>query len=152
MDARRRRRRGADAPDKSADSRLDAALRMAAEMARNRPETAGNGPEKGKRGRRRAPGPDPAELRRLYQADGESTKALAERFGISGGKVRRELRAIGVELRSNAKRSRLRTLDQAALFSDIVLYGVEEAARRQGISERALQRYLAGLRGAAREK
>lgn len=103
-----------------------------------------------KRGRPRTRGPDPGELRRLYEVEGKSTRDLATALGMSDKKIRSELRLAGVDLRTNAKRSRLRHFNQARLFSDIVLWGVDETARKWKIPERTLKGYLAALRKAAK--
>ena len=99
-----------------------------------------------KRGRPRTPGPDPGELRRLYEVEGKSMRDLAAIFRISDSKVRRELRAAGAESRPNVKRSRLRHLDQAALFSDLRELGPGRTAEKWGIPRRTFFDYLARIR------
>jgi transposase-like protein len=87
-----------------------------------------------------------AKLTRLYLRDRLSSREVAERLGIGDRTARRWLHAAGVPLRTNAKRSRLRTFDQGRLFSAIVDRGVVKAAQERGIPVGTLKEYLAGLR------
>lgn len=87
-----------------------------------------------------------ALVHRLYILEGRSTRDVAAIMKIGEATVRRRLRATGVELRSNAKRSRLRALDHGRLFGDINEIGVDRTARKWGIPERTLKSYLARLR------
>jgi transposase-like protein len=87
-----------------------------------------------------------AKLTRLYLRDRLSSREVAERLGIGDRTARRWLHAAGVPLRTNAKRSRLRTFDQGRLFSAIVDRGVVKAAQERGIPAITLKVYLAGLR------
>ena len=103
-----------------------------------------------KRGRPRiGPAPSKADLVRLYIREGRSIRDVARILGITKDAVHRALKTYNVSARTPVKRSRLRDLDQAALFSDIVLYGVNETARRRNVPLRTLKDYLAGLRRAA---
>lgn len=93
-----------------------------------------------------------ARLRRLYIDRGLSIREVAAVLGLSEATIRRRLKAAGIPARSMAKRSRLRTLDQARLFADIAELGVDKTAKKWGIFERTLKRYLAGLRRAAKSE
>lgn len=93
-----------------------------------------------------------ALLHRLYILEGRSTREVAAIMKISEATVRRRLRTAGILLRSNAKRSRLRALDQARLFADIIEIGVDRTARKWGIPERTFKSYLARLRREAESR
>ena len=85
-------------------------------------------------------------LTRFYVVQELSTREIAKVMKISDASVKRRLHAAGVVMRSNARRSRLRLLNQARLFSDIIDLGVDRTAAKWGISERTLKHYLSKLR------
>jgi len=91
-------------------------------------------------------------LYRLYVVEEKSTREVAAAMRIGEAAVRRRLRAAGIEARPSVKRSGLRRVDQARLFSDVILLGTAGAAKRYKVTKRALQYYLAGLRKAAGSK
>lgn len=97
-------------------------------------------------GRPRGPWPSKAVLARLYVKEGKSVREVAAVLGISDAAVKRRLHAAGVVMRSNARRSRLRLLNQARLFADINDLGVDRTAAKWGIPERTLKYYLSKLR------
>jgi DNA-binding transcriptional regulator LsrR (DeoR family) len=85
-------------------------------------------------------------LTRLYIVQELSVREVGAAMGISEASVRRWLTVAGIPKRTNARRSRLRLLDQARLFGSIAAVGVRKTAKRWGIPERTLKSYLAGLR------
>jgi hypothetical protein len=94
-------------------------------------------------------------LHRLYSLQGLSVRAVGQHLGIGEAAVRRRLKAAGIEARKGGGSWRepvLSLMDPAQLFSDIVLYGVESAARRRHVSKRLLQLHLARLRREASNK
>ena len=102
-----------------------------------------------KRGRPRiGPTPSKADLVRLYIREGRSVREVARILGVTKDAIHRALKANEMPSRTPAKRSRLRDLDQTALFSDIVLFGVNKTAERRNIPLRTLKDYLAALRRA----
>jgi len=84
----------------------------------------------------------------LYVGHGLSIREVAATLNVSGSTIRRRLAAAGIPTRPNARRSRLRHLNQARLFGSIVDVGVVKTAKRWHIQARTLKRYLAKLRAA----
>lgn len=96
-----------------------------------------------------------ARLHRLYIVQGLSVRDVGQHLKIGEKAVRLRLKAAGIEARKGGGSWRepvLPLMDQAALFSDIVLYGVESAARRRHVTKRTLQFHLARLRREASNK
>jgi len=93
-----------------------------------------------------------ARIYRLYVVEELAVRDVAARLRIPEANVRRRMKAAGIEARPNVPRSRLRRTNQARLFSNIVLLGIERTAKRYRMTKRALQFYLAGLRRKAKEK
>jgi transposase len=91
-----------------------------------------------------------ARIVRMYVREQKSSRDIAAIMGLGDATIRRRLKAAGIPARSNARRSRLRKLDQAALFASIEEIGVNRTAKRFKIIERTLRYYLAGLRKAGK--
>ncbi len=93
-----------------------------------------------------------ARLHRLYIIQGLSVRDLGRNLGIGEKAVRLRLHAAGVPMRSNAKRPRLRYVDPVRVYSDVILHGVEGAAKRLKMTKRALQYHLSRLRREAKSE
>jgi len=89
---------------------------------------------------------------RLYVKEKKSVREVAAIMGMGDATIRRRLHKAGTTMRSNARRSRLRHLNQAHLFASIAEVGVRKTAKRWHIHERTLKYYLAGLRAAGERK
>lgn len=93
-----------------------------------------------------------ARIVRMYVKEKKSSRDIAAIMGLGDATIRRRLKAAGIPARSNARRSRLRKLDQAALFASIKEIGVHKTARRFKLNSRTLEYYLAGLRRKAEDE
>jgi IS30 family transposase len=91
---------------------------------------------------------DKKTLTRLYVDQGLSLREIAERLGLHQATVHYHLKRHGIELRGNAKRSRLRTYRLETLEKGIGEKGVRGYARELGIHENTLRHYLKRAKGA----
>lgn len=99
--------------------------------------------------RRVRPGRPPSEMTpskkvlfRLYAKEGKSIREIGEALNCSKDMVARALRAHGIEARTNASRSRLRTIEFSALEEAVRDKGIRGYARELGITEGALRHHL----------
>jgi len=91
-----------------------------------------------------------ARIYRLYVVEELAVRDVAARLRIPEANVRRRMKAAGIKARSNARRSGIERVDHGALFSDIILLGVEGAAVKHGVSRRTLTYHIARLRREAK--
>lgn len=101
-----------------------------------------------KRGRPPAgPAPAKGQLIKLYVKGGMSVRDVAAALDCSKDMVHRALRKYGIEIRSNASRSRLRTISLRELEANVNEKGVRGYARELGIDKGTLRHHLKVRRG-----
>jgi len=101
-----------------------------------------------KRGRPAAgPSPSKAELVRLYVKEGRSLRDVAGAIACSKDAVYRALKQYGIASRSNASRSRLRTILLKDLETAIRDKGIRGTARELGVAEGTIRHHLRVRRG-----
>jgi len=96
-----------------------------------------------KRGRPPA-GPAPAkdQLVKLYVREGRSVRDVAAVLGTTKDAVHRALRKYGIEVRTRARRSKLRTIPIRDLKAAIWEKGLRGAARDLGVDHSTLCHHL----------
>ena len=96
-----------------------------------------------KRGRPPAgPAPSKAELVKLYVQEGRSVRDVAALLGCSKDAVHRALAGYGIDARSNARRSQLRTIPLRDLKAAVREKGIYGYAKELGIDEGTLRHHL----------
>ena len=96
-----------------------------------------------KRGRPQAgPAPSKADLIKLYIKESRSVRDVAAALGCSKDAVHRALRQHGITTRSNASRSRLRTIPIRDLEAAVQGKGLRGAARDLGVDHSTLRHHL----------
>lgn len=86
--------------------------------------------------------PSKKDLLRLYAEERKSIREIAEDLGYSKDMVARALRSYGIHARTNASRSRLRTIDLSVLEEAVRDKGIRGYARELGINEGTLRHHL----------
>lgn len=86
--------------------------------------------------------PSKKVLLRLYTEEGKSIREIGETLNCSKDIVARSLKAYGIVTRTNASRSRLRTIELSALEEGVRAKGIRGYARELGITEGALRHHL----------
>jgi len=86
--------------------------------------------------------PSKKNLLRLYVEEGKSIRGIGESLNCSKDMVARALKAHGIETRSNASRSRLRTIELSVLKESVRDKGIRGYAKELGITEGALRHHL----------
>jgi len=101
-----------------------------------------------KRGRPPAgPAPSKADLVQLYVREGRSVRDVADVLGTSKDAVHRGLKAYGIAARSNASRSRLRTIPLRDLKAAVRDKGIAGTARDLGVDRSTLRHHLKVRKG-----
>jgi len=98
-----------------------------------------------KRGRGKPPigtKPSKAVLRRLYVTESRSIREIGNLQGCTKDMVARALKEYGIEARTNASRSRLRTIPLQDLEAAIRDKGLRGAARDLGVDHSTLRHHL----------
>jgi hypothetical protein len=96
-----------------------------------------------KRGRPPAgPAPSKADLVRLYVNEGRSVRDVAAGLGCSKDAVHRGLRKFGIEIRTRARRSKLRTIPLRDLKAAVREKGIRGTARALGVDKSTLRHHL----------
>ena len=88
------------------------------------------------------PAPSKADLVRLYVKEGRAVRDVAAELGCSKDAVHRGLRTYGIKARSNASRSRLRTIPLRDLKAAIRAKGISGTARDMGVDEGTIRHHL----------
>jgi DNA-binding CsgD family transcriptional regulator len=91
--------------------------------------------------------PSKKVLLRLYAEEGKSIREIGEILNCSKDMVARALKAYGIEARTNASRSRLRTVELTALEEGIRIKGIRGYASELGICEGTLRHHLKVRKG-----
>ena len=110
-----------------------------------------------KRGRPPAgPAPSKEDLVRLYVREGRAVRDVAGQLGTTKDMVHRKLKEYGIKVRSNAARSKLRTIADADLKAAIRAKGIRGTARDMGVDEGTIRHQLKArgipVRGRRRRK
>jgi transposase-like protein len=101
-----------------------------------------------KRGRPAAgTSPSKADLIRLYVKESRSVRDVAATLGCSKDAVHRALNHYDIAVRSNASRSRLRTIPLTDLETAIRDKGIRGTARELGVAEGTIRHHLKVQRG-----
>ena len=101
-----------------------------------------------KRGRPPAgPAPSKADLVKLYIRESRSIRDVAAALGCSKDIVHRSLKQYGISVRSNASRSRLRTISLQGLEAAVREKGISGTARDMGVDRATLRHHLKVRRG-----
>ena len=101
-----------------------------------------------KRGRPPAgPAPSKADLVKLYVKEERSVRDVAEALGCSKDMVARALKAYRIEARTNASRSRLRTISLQDLEAAILAKGISGTARDLRVDRSTLRHHLKTRKG-----
>jgi hypothetical protein len=96
-----------------------------------------------KRGRPPAgPSPSRTDLVKLYVKEERSVRDVAAALGCSKDAVHRGLKQYGIAARTNASRSKLRTIPLRDLKAAIRAKGIRETARNMGIDEGTIRHHL----------
>ena len=96
-----------------------------------------------KRGRPPAgPTPSKADLIKLYVREGRSVRDVAAVLGTTKDAVHRALKRYGIEARTNAARSKLRTIPIPDLKAAIRDKGIRGLAKDMGVDEGTIRHYL----------
>lgn len=96
-----------------------------------------------KRGRPPAgPAPSKEDLVRLYVREGRAVRDVAAVLGTSKDMVHRKLAEYGVKVRSNAARSKLRTIPDGDLTTAVKAKGIRGMARDMGVDEGTIRHQL----------
>ena len=96
-----------------------------------------------KRGRPPAgPAPSKADLVKLYVREGRSVRDVAAVLGTSKDMVHRKLAEYGIKVRSNAPRSKLRTIPDGDLKAAVKAKGIMGTARDMGVDEGTIRHQL----------
>jgi len=81
-------------------------------------------------------------LLRLYTEEEKSIREIAESLNCTKDMVARTLKAHGIAARTNASRSRLRTIKLAILEEGVREKGIRGYARELGVTEGTLRHHL----------
>jgi predicted transcriptional regulator len=101
-----------------------------------------------KRGRPPAgPAPSKADLVRLYVQEGQSVRDVAAALGCSKDAVHRALKSFAIDIRSNASRSKLRTIPLEDLEAGVQKHGVRGYALKLGVSMGTLYHHMKTRKG-----
>jgi len=96
-----------------------------------------------KRGRPPAgPAPSKEDLVRLYVREGRAVRDVAADLGTTKDMVHRKLAEYGIKVRSNAARSKLRTIADRDLKDAIRAKGIRGTARDMGVDEGTIRHQL----------
>ena len=96
-------------------------------------------PAKGKK-------PSKQEILELYIKAAKPIREVADELGCTKDMVHRALAEYGIKARSNASRSKLRTIPLRDLEAKVNVKGIRGTARDMGIHENTLRHYLKGAR------
>jgi hypothetical protein len=88
------------------------------------------------------PAPSKVDLVKLYVGEARSVRDIAAALGCSKDAVHRGLKAYRIEARTNASRSRLRTIELSTLEEAVRIKGIRGYARELGMTEGALRHHL----------
>jgi DNA-binding transcriptional ArsR family regulator len=88
------------------------------------------------------PAPSKADLVRLYIKESRSVRHVATSLGCSKDAVYRALKQYGITARSNASRSRLRTIPLQDLNAAVREKGLRGTARDLGVDHSTLRHHL----------
>jgi transposase-like protein len=86
--------------------------------------------------------PEKDRLTKLYVKEGRSIRDIAETLGCSKDIVHRRLKEFGIKARSNARRSKLRTIPLWDLKAAIRKKGIRGYARELKIDEGTVRHHL----------
>lgn len=86
--------------------------------------------------------PSREDLVQLYVKEEKSIREVAVALGRSKDMVARALKGYGIESRSNASRSRLRTIPLRDLEATVCQKGLRRAARDLGVDHSTLKHHL----------
>ena len=101
-----------------------------------------------KRGRPPAgPAPSKAGLVKLYVKEGRSVRDVAAALGCSKDAVHRALAGYGIKARSNARRSKLRTIPLRELKAAVRDKGLRGTARDLEVDKSTLRHHLKVRKG-----
>ena len=81
-------------------------------------------------------------LLRLYVKEGKSIREIGAALNCSKDMVARALKAYEIEARTNASRSRLRTIGLIDLMEAVRVKGIRGYARELGVTEGTLRHHL----------
>jgi transposase-like protein len=93
------------------------------------------------------PAPSKADLVKLYVKEGRSVRDVGAVLGITKDMVHRTLRKYGIEVRTAARRSKLRTIPLRDLKAAVREKGLRGTARELGIDKGTLRHHLKVRRG-----
>jgi transposase-like protein len=88
------------------------------------------------------PAPTKADLVKLYVRERRSVRDVAAVLGCSKEAVHRGLKQDAIDVRSNASRSRLRTISLQDLEAGILTKGIRGTARDLGVNEGTVRHHL----------
>jgi transposase-like protein len=101
-----------------------------------------------KRGRPPAgPRPSRADLVKLYVQESRSVRDVAAALGCAKDAVHRGLKKYGIAARTNASRSRLRTISLQDLEAAIRAKGISGTARDLGVDRSTLRHHVKTRKG-----
>jgi len=93
------------------------------------------------------PAPSKADLVKLYVKESRSIRDVAAALGCSKDIVQRSLKQYGISARSNASRSKLRTIRLQDLEAAVREKGISATARETGVDRSTLRHHLKVRRG-----
>jgi len=88
------------------------------------------------------PAPSKEDLVRLYVREGRAVRDVAGQLGTTKDMVHRKLKEYGIKVRSNAARSKLRTIADRDLKDAIRAKGIRGTARDMGVDEGTIRHQL----------
>ena len=88
------------------------------------------------------PAPSKEDLVRLYVREGRAIRDVAADLGTTKDAVHRALKRFGINARSNAARSKLRTIADRDLKAAIRAKGIRGTARDMGVDEGTIRHQL----------
>jgi hypothetical protein len=88
------------------------------------------------------PPPSRADLVKLYVREGRAIRDIAEALGCSKDMIHRALRKYGIEVRTSARRSKLRTIPLRDLKAAVREKGIRGTARDLGVDKSTLRHHL----------
>jgi len=90
----------------------------------------------------KVPKPGKALLRCLYVKEAKSIREVAESLGCTKDMVYRSLQKYGIEIRTNKRRSSLRSYKLSELDEGVKAKGIRGYARELGVDESTLRHHL----------
>ena len=88
------------------------------------------------------PTPSKADLIKLYVREGRSVRDVAAVLGTTKDAVHRALKRYGIEARTNAARSKLRTIPLQDLKAGVKAKGIKGLANDLGVDEGTVRHHL----------